>query len=68
MGRSLLKDVDLETLYAMRRDEQMNNQEIADRLGVSYVTIYKIIGPAPKELRKKHERSSCKPVETQKIE
>lgn len=53
MGRSLLKDIDLETLYAMRRDEKLNNQEIADRLGVSRVTVYKLIGPQPKELWKK---------------
>ena len=52
MARSLLKDVDLETLYGMRR-EGMGNQEIADRLGVSRVTIHKLIGPQPKELNKK---------------
>ena len=68
MGRSLLKDVDLDTLYAMRRDEKLNNQEIADRLGVSRVTVYKLIGPQPKELRKEYERSPRKPVEAQKAE
>lgn len=53
MGRSILKDVDLETLYSMRRDQKMSNQEIANAIGVSYVTVYKLIGPQPKEFKKK---------------
>lgn len=54
MGRSLLKDVDLDTLYSMRR-EGMNNAEIADALGVSRTAIIRYIGSQPKELRKKYE-------------
>lgn len=45
-------DIDLETLYSMRRDQQMNNAEIAEALGVSKPTIIKLIGPQPKELNK----------------
>lgn len=49
MGRSLLKDVDLDTLYTMRR-EGMNNVQIADALGISRQTVIRYIGPQPKEL------------------
>ena len=54
MSRSILKDIDLDTLYEMRRNG-MNNREIGDALGVSYVTVYKYIGAQPKELKKKRE-------------
>lgn len=53
MPKNLLRDIDLETLYAMRRDEQMTNEDIADRVGVSYATVLRLIGHQPKELRKK---------------
>jgi len=49
MGRSLLKDMDIENLYSMRR-EGMSNIEIAKSLGVSKQTVYRLIGPQPKEL------------------
>ena len=52
MGRSILKDIDLETMYSMRR-EGMNNAEIANALGVSRATVINLIGPQPKELNKK---------------
>lgn len=49
MPRSLLKDIDLETMYSMRR-EGMNNVQIADALGISRQTVIRHIGPQPKEL------------------
>lgn len=49
MPRSLSKDIDLETMYSMRR-EGMNNVQIADALGVSRQTVIRYIGPQPKEL------------------
>lgn len=55
--RGLLKDIDIETLYSMRRND-MSNAEIASSLGVSVSTIYNIIGPQPKGLRKRTERKS----------
>lgn len=51
MYRKLTSDIDLETLYSMRR-QGMNNQEIADALGVSLNTVYRHIGKQPAELRK----------------
>lgn len=53
MSRSILKDIDIETLYAMRRDEELNNAEIADRIGVSTQTVYRYIGKQPAELKRK---------------
>ena len=53
MARKLLKDIDLETLYAMRRDEEMSNADIASALGVSYGTVLSLIGPQPKNVRRK---------------
>ena len=38
MIRNLMKDVDLDTMYSMRRDG-MNNQAIADALGVTSQTV-----------------------------
>lgn len=56
MPRSLLKDIDLETMYSMRR-EGMGNKDIAGALGISRNTVYRYIGPQPKELdRRKNER------------
>lgn len=61
--RALLKDVDLETLYSMRR-QKMSNQEIAESLGVSYATVLNLIGKQPSGLRKKRGSAhvSDKPV------
>ena len=49
MPRSLLKDINLETMYSMRR-EGMNNVQIAGALGISRQTVIRYIGPQPKEL------------------
>jgi len=82
MGRSVLKDVDLETMYSMRR-EGMNNADIANALGVSKSTVINLIGPQPKELHKKRggyhprkavsepaeeEHEACLVVETRLID
>lgn len=45
---SLLKSIDLSTLYKMREQLGMSNKQIADKLGVSYATILKYIGPQRK--------------------
>ena len=49
---SLLRSIDLSTLYKMREQLGMSNKQIADKLGVSYATILKYIGPQRK--RKKN--------------
>lgn len=58
MYRKLTSDIDLETLYSMRR-QGMNNQEIADALGVSLNTVYRHIGKQPSELRKSGIRAKA---------
>lgn len=58
MYRKLTSDIDLETLYSMRR-QGMNNQEIADALGVSLNTVYRHIGKQPAELRKSGIRAKA---------
>ena len=58
MIRSLVKDIDLDTMYSMRRDG-MNNQAIADALGVTSQTVYRHIGKQPPELRAVHRRASA---------
>ena len=50
--RSLLDDMTLSELTAMRDEQGMSNREIADALGVSYHTILKILGKQPTTLRK----------------
>lgn len=58
MIRSLVKDIDLDTMYSMRRDG-MNNRAIADALGVTSQTVYRYIGKQPPELRAVHRRASA---------
>ena len=50
-NRRLSKDVDMTTLYSMR-DQGMSNQEIADTLGVSYMTILRYIGKNPNRAKR----------------
>ena len=50
-NRKLSKDVDMTTLYSMR-DQGMSNQEIADTLGVSYMTILRYIGKNPNRAKR----------------
>lgn len=52
MSRPLLMDVTINEMKELRYSEGLNNQEIADRLGVHVNTIYRHIGKQPKELRK----------------
>lgn len=61
MIRGLMKDIDLDTMYSMRRDG-MNNQAIADALGVTSQTVYRHIGKQPPELRAVHRRASTATV------
>lgn len=61
MFRKLTSDIDLETLYSMRRDG-MNNQAIAEALGVTSQTVYRYIGKQPPELRAVHRRASAASV------
>ena len=61
MARGLMKDIDLDTMYSMRRDG-MNNQAIADTLGVTAQTVYRYIGKQPLELRSVHRRTSAASV------
>lgn len=64
MRRKLLKDVSADELMTMR-GEGMTNQEIADALSVSYKTVLLLIGPQPKELRKKPEfKTERRPQQT----
>ena len=62
MSKALYKDMSKVELLKMR-EQGMSNQEIADSLSVSYVTIYRLIGPAPKEVRKTYTRACRKPSE-----
>lgn len=50
-NRRLSKDIDMTTLYSMR-DQGMSNQEIADTLGVSYMTILRYIGKNPNRAKR----------------
>lgn len=50
-NRRLSKDVDMTTLYSMR-NQGMSNQEIADTLGVSYMTILRYIGKNPNRAKR----------------
>lgn len=49
---SLMRSIDLSTLYKMRNELGMSNKQIADKLGVSYATILKYIGPQRKRKKK----------------
>lgn len=49
---SLMRSIDLSTLYKMRNELGMSNKQIADKLGVSYITILKYIGPQRKRKKK----------------
>lgn len=61
--RKLLKDIDITTMYRMR-EHGMSNPEIAERLGVSAVTVWNHIGKQPpkKELERLKEEHAPKPV------
>lgn len=48
----LLRDMDIENLYSMRR-EGMSNKEIAQSLGISYGYVLQLIGKQPKDLTSK---------------
>lgn len=61
MIRGLMKDIDLDTMYSMRRDG-MNNQAIADALGVTSQTVYRHIGKQLPELRAVHRMASAASV------
>lgn len=61
MIRGLMKDIDLDTMYSMRRDG-MNNQAIAEALGVTAQTVYRYIGKQPPELRGACRRASSASV------
>lgn len=53
-GKNLMDEISVSELLQMR-EEGMSNQEIADALDVSYYTIVKYIGGAPKSVRKPRE-------------
>lgn len=62
MFRSLLDDVSVDELLRMRHEEELSNQEIADRLDVNRQTIYRYIGPQPKGMRKYRSKGVvCRP-------
>lgn len=50
--RPVLKDISMSELETLRNEEKLTNREIASRLGVSYQTILKILGPQPAWLKK----------------
>lgn len=50
MYRKLSKDIDISALNSMR-SSGMSNRQIADRIGVSTVTVRKYIGNQPRGLR-----------------
>ena len=52
MKRSLMEIVSVREMQEMRDNEGMSNNEIAEALDVSYMTVYKYIGAQPKGLRK----------------
>lgn len=52
MKRSIMESVSVREMQEMRDNEGMTNNEIAEALDVSYMTVYKYIGAQPKGLRK----------------
>lgn len=48
--RNLIDEVSINEMREMRELQGMSNQEIADALDVSYITVYKYIGKQPKEI------------------
>ena len=57
-SKPLYKDMNKSELLAMR-DQGMNNQEIADSLGVCYQTVLRMIGKQPKEVRRNSARGGA---------
>lgn len=49
--RRLLDDISLEELQYMRNEEGLSNFEIAEKVGCSSNTIFRILGPQPKHIR-----------------
>lgn len=56
-GRSFYKDVSVSELMPLR-EQGLTNQQIADRLGVSYITIRRAIGPKPDGIKAKPRRKT----------
>lgn len=52
MKRSLMESVSVREMQEMRDNKGMTNNEIAEALDVSYMTVYKYIGAQPNGLRK----------------
>ena len=65
-NRRLSKDVDMTTLYSMR-DQGMSNQEIADTLGVSYMTILRYIGKNPNRAKRSTSVRKANPTNTDPV-
>lgn len=64
MARSkLLDEVSVQELLNLRESEHLSNSEIAERLGVTAPTIWRLIGPAGKEYRRPPKPRVEKPVE-----
>ena len=54
-GKSLIKDVSVNELLALR-EQGLTNAEIAKKMDVHYTSVHRLIGPQPDGLRKKPER------------
>ena len=50
VSRGFMQDLDKTKLLEMRNERFMSNSQIAFELGCSQSTIYKLIGPMPKEM------------------
>lgn len=57
-GRAFHKDVSVSELMTLR-EQGLTNQQIADRLGVSYITIRRAISPQPDGLKAKPKRKAA---------
>ena len=60
-NRKLTKDVEVSTMMSMR-DQKMSNKQIADRLGVSVVTVRKYIGKQPSDIPRDYKINNFEPV------
>lgn len=54
-GKSLIKDVSVNELLALR-EQGLTNAEIAKKMDVHYTSVHRLIGPQPDGLRKKPGR------------
>jgi len=53
MSHSLLEEISIPEMQRMRDEEGLSNREIAARLGISYATVHKYLGPQPNDIKRR---------------